>query len=227
MDKSDKRSFVLGGIVAIIVLMIVLSANGIRLGPGAETEVMGCNNYAGQDPPPPYGNCVIDGLVLLNKKEYPKIDETQLRFDINKCMQDKGYKVPDKGLNYYGQKDAIACKKKIMKDMGYDETIGTGGGSGPSNPVAQTSPFKNNCPSTGTWILFSGGGHASACLVLSCNPRTGEAKLECEDSGHAPPTGMPKPFPVSVGKTGTITTTPPSQWSGGQGSYWTQVNYPG
>jgi len=145
-------------------------------------------------------------------------------------MQKKGYDVPAKGLNYNGIKDALACKKKIMEGLGYSETPGTGKGNGPA--TSRDSPFKKNCPFSGTWILMWGAhgdgsnGHASACLVLYCNPVTGELKAECEDSSSAPNTNLPKPLPASVSSTGLLS-APPSTWSGANINGWVQINYPG
>lgn len=59
----------------LIVLVSLFVTDRISFSPigTASAEVIGCNNYQ-QDPQgnppiprePPYGNCVIDGLALLN-----------------------------------------------------------------------------------------------------------------------------------------------------------------
>ncbi|MEK6793065.1 MAG: hypothetical protein AABX95_04560 [Nanoarchaeota archaeon] len=228
-------------ILVIVVFVTVFSILFYKIplfspiGTASATEVQGCNNYQqdpqGNPPPPqepPYGNCVIDDLVILNELEYPDVNGSYLRTEMISRMQKKGYNVPRRGLNYWGQKDAIEIKKKIMSELGYTETIGTGKGNGPSNPVPiATSPFKNNCPSLGTWISFTGGGHSSACIVFGCDSRTGAAELDCVNSHNAPITGLPNPYKVAVSSSGTITTTPASSWSNTPAAYWTQVNYPG
>ena len=228
-------------IVASITVFFVLLYKIPLFSPSDNEIIIGCNNYQqdpqGNPPPPqepPYGNCVADGLALLNKKEYSKINEAQVRTDIIDCLRAKGYNVPAEGIPITDIDEAVDCKIKAMGGLGFTESIGTGKGKGPPKITTTTSPFKKNCPFSGTWILMYGSsghssvGHAAACFVLYCDPVTGELKAECHSSSSAPVSNppLPNPLPVTVGPTGTISAEP-STWSGGQAMGWVQVNYPG
>jgi len=76
-----------------------------------------------------------------------------------------------------------------MKEKGVTEGMGSGRLGPGAPPLAKhgTSPFKDNCPEIGTKIIFISTGHAVACKLKNCDPKTGEASLSCQESNFKQP----------------------------------------
>src|SRR3989344_8719281 len=120
--RSETKTLLI--IAVILAVFAFLAIGNPLLAPVSGGETIGCSDGQqdpmGNPPPPrepPYGNCVVDGLALLNEKEFgDKVDEAQLRSGIMAWMRKKGYKMPSQiGLNEQGIKDAIKCKETIME----------------------------------------------------------------------------------------------------------------
>ena len=237
--------------VLIVLVFLVISKPLFSPSDNSDNKLIGCGIGQGPggqgqgppippppglpiEPPPHYGNCVADGLAMIDADKFG-VDEGQLRYDITMCLQKKGYQVPV-GQNPgapINLKDALECKKKAMEQFEITESFGTGSGDGMSPPISSgDSVFENNCPKIGSSIIFtfmgttstgSRVGHLTICKVKKCNPGFGAATLACSESSFSPASGTT--YDLSVANDGTITSTPPIGLSNMVNIGYTQIRW--
>lgn len=235
MNKLKRNSWILGSLIFLTVLTLLILIPGPLFSPAS---AIGCNGPQNYPPIPsklvplpttPYNNCMVDGMAKINAETFNK-EEGEIRSAMNACLLARGIDSVKDGIHVTqaGVQTVIDCKKAVMEDKGITEDMGSGilGPGAPPIARPRTSPFKNNCPDVGTRIIFYGGGHAFACTVEKCNPKTGEATLSCQESNFKRPIdgrfGAGWKYNVDIDGNGRIS-TPGASTDGGEAWGWIKI----
>ena len=212
-------------LLGLVVLLLILGFWSGTLSFSPQQESIGCASFSSpvdsaltfpfhqQESPGDIAvqgihGCFVRGLGWINTKIFSDLSGRlySLQKDITDCALAKGLIDPVTGGFTFTMatssrvSEMIKCKIKTVGGPRY-------GGKEEIDSTrfvrSNTSPFKENCPNIGEWVLILGGGHAAVCQIVTCNPNTGVAVVNCQEPpqyGGAPGAT----YGITIDGTGTM-----------------------